>query len=125
VRTLQELTSVTFGMTIMVMNAIPHRQPPIRLSAAKRVGVAEAKAHFSEVLRNAQSRPTVIHSRGRSVAVLLSVADYDALVSGVAKRMAGKVLMESLADWRADYGGVAFKPERVPIAPRRFPSRAR
>jgi prevent-host-death family protein len=47
----------------------------------RRVGVAEAKARFSEVLRGAAQGPTLIHSRGRDLAVLLAIEDYEQLVA--------------------------------------------
>jgi prevent-host-death family protein len=53
--------------------------PAIR--AHRRVGVAEAKAMFSEVLREAARGPTVIHSRGRDLAVLLAIDAYEQLAA--------------------------------------------
>jgi prevent-host-death family protein len=53
------------------------------MSAARchrRVGVAEAKARFSEVLRDTAKGPTLIHSRGRDLAVLIAIEDYEQLV---------------------------------------------
>ena len=38
---------------------------------ARRVGVAAAKAHFSTVLKNAGRGPTIVHNRGRDVAVIV------------------------------------------------------
>ncbi|HMG57090.1 MAG TPA: type II toxin-antitoxin system Phd/YefM family antitoxin, partial [Kofleriaceae bacterium] len=48
---------------------------------ARRVGVAAAKSRFSEVLRNAARGPTIIHSRGRDLAVLIAIDDYEQLVA--------------------------------------------
>jgi prevent-host-death family protein len=63
-------------MKEVTMSAIrPHR----------RVGVAEAKARFSEVLREAVGSPTIIHSRGRDLAVLLAIDDYEQLAAGSAR----------------------------------------
>ena len=47
----------------------------------RRLGVAEAKMRLSELLRDAAAGPTVIHSRGRDVAVVLAVEDYDRLTA--------------------------------------------
>jgi prevent-host-death family protein len=47
----------------------------------RRVGVAEAKSRFSEVLRDTAHGPTIIHSRGRDLAVLLPIAEYEQLVA--------------------------------------------
>jgi prevent-host-death family protein len=49
--------------------------------SGRRIGVAEAKSRFSEVLRDAASQPTIIHSRGRDLAVLLAIDEYDRLVA--------------------------------------------
>jgi prevent-host-death family protein len=51
------------------------------IRAYRRVGVAEAKAMFSEVLREAARGPTVIHSRGRDLAVLLAIDAYEQLAA--------------------------------------------
>lgn len=47
----------------------------------RRVGVAEAKSRLSEVLRDAAKGPTIIHSRGRDLAVLLAIDEYEQLVA--------------------------------------------
>jgi prevent-host-death family protein len=47
----------------------------------RRVGVAEAKSRLSEVLRDAAKGPTIIHSRGRDLAVLLAIEEYEQLVA--------------------------------------------
>jgi prevent-host-death family protein len=46
-----------------------------------RVGVAEAKAELSRVLRDAAEHPTVIHRRGRDIAVVVGVEEYERLVA--------------------------------------------
>lgn len=52
---------------------------PVRLH--RRVGVAEAKSKLSEVLRDMGQGPTIIHSRGRDLAVLLAIEDYERLIA--------------------------------------------
>lgn len=47
----------------------------------RRVGVAEAKSKLSEVLRDAAKGPTIIHSRGRDLAVLLAIEEYEHLIA--------------------------------------------
>jgi prevent-host-death family protein len=47
----------------------------------RRVGVAEAKGRLSEVLRETAQGPTIIHSRGRDLAVLLAIGEYEQLVA--------------------------------------------
>jgi prevent-host-death family protein len=56
----------------------PARKLPPR---PQRLGVAEAKSRLSELLRHTADGPTIIHSRGRDVAVVLAIEDYDRLVA--------------------------------------------
>ena len=60
------------AMKQVAMSAIP---------TPRRVGVAEAKSRLSEVLRDAVKGPTIIHSRGRDLAVLLAIEEYEQLVA--------------------------------------------
>jgi prevent-host-death family protein len=55
--------------------------PMSAIRAHRRVGVAEARAIFSEILREAARGPTVIHSRGRDLAVLLAIDEYEQLAA--------------------------------------------
>jgi len=50
-------------------------------SRLRRVGVAEAKSRFSAVVRDTARGPTIIHSRGRDLAVLVAIEDYEQLVA--------------------------------------------
>lgn len=87
---------------------------------AKRVGIAEAKAHLSEVLRSAADQPVVIHNRGRDVAVVLAVETYERLrdLEGSAPTDAALFLAE-VAELRDRYGGGVDIPyERVDFEPR-------
>ena len=102
---------MTTGMTIMVMRAVDRSKP-------RRVGVAEAKSHLARLLREAPSGPTVIHNRGRDVAVVLSVHDYEDLSAARERGPAGRRLMASLGEWRARFGGFDFAPDRAAIVPR-------
>jgi prevent-host-death family protein len=54
---------------------------PSAPSSPHRVGVAEAKSKLSEVLRDAAAAPTIIHSRGRDLAVLIAIEQYRRLVA--------------------------------------------
>jgi len=53
----------------------------IKRPLARRLSVAEAKAELSAALRAASDVPTVIHSRGRDLAVLLGIDAYQRLVA--------------------------------------------
>lgn len=47
----------------------------------RRAGIAEAKSRLSEILRETARGPTIIHSRGRDLAVLLAIGEYEQLVA--------------------------------------------
>src|SRR5437667_18316 len=55
---------MTTDWTLMVMNWDTSFAP-----TARRMSVAQVKAHLSAVLREAASHPTISHNRGRDVAV--------------------------------------------------------
>jgi prevent-host-death family protein len=99
----------------MVMSSPARRAAGQRL---RRLGVAEAKAHFAEVLRTAEIEPVVIHNRGRDVAVVLSIAEHEALTREKAPAgSTGKRLVRALEEWRDRCGGVDFEPARARIVP--------
>lgn len=50
------------------------------MGAARRWKVADAKARLSEVLHEAERQPQIISSRGREVAVVVSMEQYSDLV---------------------------------------------
>lgn len=85
---------------------------------SRRVGIAEAKAHLSEVIRAAGEQPIVIHNRGTDVAVVLAVDAYERLREASAPND-GQRLMADIALLRDQYGGGADIPyERVDFTPR-------
>lgn len=99
----------------MVMKqAVP--QPPIR---PKRLGVAEAKSRLSDVLRHASDGPTIIHSRGRDLAVVLAVEDYDRLTAGQATAGGGARFLERVEVLKQRHaGGVDdFAPAPLALQP--------
>ena len=106
---------MTISRTMMVM----------RKSSA-RYSVAQAKAHLSEVLREAAEGPAVIHNRGRDVAVLLSIGDYQRLRSDAGVRPMTRWLAR-VGEWRRRTGGVEFEPEPMAFKPAdvRFGARRR
>ena len=78
-----------------------HRMKP------RRVGIADAKARLSSLIREAEQRPTVIHNRGRDVAVLISMADYER-VSSVAEAKAeskAEVFLREVGALKEQLGG--------------------
>lgn len=110
-------------MTMMTMSAAGASRPRATVGAKplRRVGVAEAKAHFADLLREADTTATVIHNRGRDVAVVLSMSDYARLTSGVANLApAGQQLIRALLKWHDDVGGVDFEPEQIRVKPAEF-----
>lgn len=72
----------------------------------KRVGIAEAKAHLSEVVRDAASEPIVIHNRGKDVAVVVGTSEYERLLEAAGKRpTAGAKFLDSIRELKEKYGG--------------------
>ncbi len=90
---------MTIGTTVMVM----------KKRSTNRYSVAEAKAQLAEVLRSTETRPAVIQRRGRDVAVVLSLSDYQRLRDQAGVRPASQWL-ERLAQWRRRTGGSQFDP---------------
>jgi prevent-host-death family protein len=100
--------------------ASPLRQVTVRL---RRLSVAEAKAKFSAALRSVRSGPSIIHSRGRDVAVLIDVEQYEQLIkdqqTAQAQRPA-KSFLERLDQIKERCGGGTggFDPPRTNYRPR-------
>ena len=101
----------------MVMNKAMFVQTHIA-RRHRRLGVAEAKMRLSELLRDAAAGPTVIHSRGRDVAVVLAVEDYDRLTAerGVV-RGGGAQFLDRVEARKAHHGrgGEDFEPPRLDL----------
>lgn len=76
------------------------------IRAHRRVGVAEAKAMFSEVLRDAAKGPTIIHSRGRDLAVLLAIDEYEQLAAPSARGAGtGAAFLDRIGAVKRRHGG--------------------
>ena len=91
---------------------VPRKKP-------KRVSIADAKARLSSLIRDAERRPTVIQNRGRDVAVLISLADYErvsSLVSAPAESKAERFLRE-VGTLKERFGGGVddFDPEKLDL----------
>lgn len=72
----------------------------------KRVGIAHAKAHLSEVVRDAAVAPIVIHNRGKDVAVVVGAEEYERLVDAAAARpTAGQRFLDTVNELKEQYGG--------------------
>ncbi len=87
----------------------------------RRLGVAEAKSKLSEMLRETAQGPTIIHNRGRDLAVLLAVEDYERLLAGQAtlKRSGGAAFLERVEALKERHGGgvLDFEPGRLDFEP--------
>jgi prevent-host-death family protein len=83
------------------------------------LGVAEAKSKLSELLREAAQGPTVIHSRGRDLAVVLAIEDYERLTADQHLQNAGGAafLQRVEAVKRRHGGGADFEPARLDFMP--------
>jgi prevent-host-death family protein len=98
----------------MVMEQIP--QPSLR---TRRLGVAEAKSKLSEVLREASNGPTIIHSRGKDLAVVLSMDDYERLVAEQPQEAGGAAFLSRVEELKRRHGGGVsnFQPARLAFVP--------
>jgi prevent-host-death family protein len=84
------------------------------------LGVAEAKGKLSEVLRDAAQGPLVIHSRGRDLAVVLAIDEYDRLTAGQQPpRAGGSAFLERVEALKLRHGGGVsdFEPARLDFVP--------
>jgi prevent-host-death family protein len=90
------------------------------LPRPRRIGVAEAKSRLSELLRQTANGPTIIHSRGRDVAVVLAVEEYDRLTAEhPASPGGGAAFLARVDALKEKYGGgvEGFAPERMQFEP--------
>ncbi|HEY9422018.1 MAG TPA: type II toxin-antitoxin system Phd/YefM family antitoxin [Thermoanaerobaculia bacterium] len=86
----------------------------------RRLGVAEAKSKLSEVLRDVAQGPTVIHSRGKDLAVVLAIEDYERLTAGQQpQRAGGAAFLQRIEALKQRYGGGVgdFEPARLGFVP--------
>ncbi len=100
-------------MMVMIKDSWTPDQP------LRRLGVAEAKSHLSEVLRDAASGPTFIHNRGKDLAVILSVEEYERLAgSEKAANSGGAAIMRRVEALKQRFGGgFDFDPPRLDFKP--------
>jgi prevent-host-death family protein len=86
----------------------------------RRLGVAEAKGKLSEVLRDAAQGPLVIHSRGRDLAVVLAIEEYERLTAGQQpSRAGGAEFLERDEALKLRHGGgvSGFEPAPLDFVP--------
>ncbi len=86
-------------MTMMVM-----KRPTPRLARARRLGVAQAKAKLSEAVRRVAEGPIVIHNRGRDVAVLVGMDQFERS-DRPDDDNGGQTFLSQLERLKARYGG--------------------
>lgn len=100
--------------TMMVMKQTIGTTPDVA-----RLSVAEAKARLSEVLRNVDAGPTVIHNRGRDTAVLLGMEAYERLVAAAGDGATAMVaFLRDVDGLKARLGGGAeLDVERASLTP--------
>jgi prevent-host-death family protein len=87
-------------------------------SEPRRIGVAEAKSRLSEVLRDAGKGPTIIHSRGRDLAVVLDMEEYARLTARDVKG-GGAAFLDRVEVLKTRSGGGvdSWEPPRVKYEP--------
>lgn len=91
-----------------------------RSQGTRRLGVAEAKSKLSEVLRDVAQGPTVIHSRGRDLAVVLAIEDYERLTADQQlPRDGGAAFLQRVESLKQRHGGGVsdFEPARLDFVP--------
>jgi len=123
---------MTIYRTFMVMKQTT-KAPPLRQVTVRprRLSVAEAKAKLSEAIRSVRSGPSIIHNRGRDVAVLIDVEQYEQLVKDYEAAQAqspAKSFLDRAEQLKERFGGGAdgFKPSRIDYRPRTpFSNRSR
>ncbi len=102
----------------------PTRPPPRRPSIpvrAKRLNVSEAKAKLSQTLHELRDGPTIIHNRGRDIAVLIGVEDYERLLASEAAAAAPTMrsFVDAVEVLKGKFGGGAeLSPGRITFVPR-------
>ena len=87
----------------------------------RRLGIAEAKTRWSEVVREAAQGPTVIHSRGKDLVVVLAIEDYERLAAGrQAPKLGGAAFLQRVEALKQRHGGGDFEPARLDFVPSRL-----
>jgi len=92
----------------------------VMTKGTKRLGVAEAKSKLSELLREAAKGPTIIHSRGRDLVVVLAIEDYERLISDQAPpETGGASFLKRVEALKQRHGGGVsdFEPARLDFVP--------
>ncbi len=84
--------------------ARPRRSFP-GISIPRRLGVAEVKAHLSEVLRRLGESPVVIHSRGRDIGVLVDFEAWVRIGAPDHPPAGGAAFLETVDALKARFGG--------------------
>lgn len=69
---------------------------------ALRIGVAEAKARFAEVVGHVDKRRTIIQKRGKDVAVLIGIGELARLEDATRGATVGARLLERLGRAKGD-----------------------
>src|SRR4051794_24498240 len=77
---------------------VPRKKP-------RRVSVADAKARLSSLIRETEQRPTVIQNRGRDVAVLMSLADYERVSASAPVESRAERFLREVSALKEELGG--------------------
>ena len=84
----------------------------------KHVGVAEAKAQFARIVRDAPEQRTIIQRRGQDIAVVLGIEELRRLELIGEGATEGARMLTALKRWRERAGGFeGFAPERARLSP--------
>src|SRR5262245_23521795 len=83
----------------------------------RRVGVAEAKAKLSEVLRSIERAPIGIHSRGRDIGALIDIATFERFTAAndTDQRPGGAAFLDAVDAIKQRHGGGVADFEPAPL----------
>ena len=89
-------------------------------TGTRRLGVAQAKARLSQVLRSLENGPVVIHARGHDLGVLMDIGTFDRLGSHDAtiEGPGGASFLSAVDALKRRHGAVGtFHPKRANLRP--------
>ena len=99
------------------MKKVSQRAGRAPAAGPRRLSVSEAKARFSDALREAGAAPIVVHSRGRDIAALISIDEFRKVSTRGTASAPAKFLVEVDDLRRRLGGGVELRAGRAKVRP--------
>jgi prevent-host-death family protein len=100
--------------------AEPQAEYGVAATGTRRLGVAQAKARLSEVLRSLENGPVVIHARGHDLGVLMDIETFDrlGLHDAAIEGPGGASFLNAVEALKRRHGAVGgFNPKPANIRP--------